>query len=245
MKVCILDLETTGLDTDTAMITEIAAARVETETWEIEERVSALVREEDYEPLDKEVVEVTGITDEDLQKYGTKLNVVYLDFSMVMAETKYILAHNKDFDRSILINNLKKRNIDPGLVESKPWICTVSDIPHHRKVTSKKLSHMALDYGVALDPKKLHRALADVELTVDMMRARGISWDEDVKHYETPNVTFVAQIIPPWEDGGVQKAQAQALGFRWNAKDKTWSGVFKQGHIFPDVSFPIKELSNA
>lgn len=241
MLVGIVDTETTGLDTKEDYVIEIGGIKVDTETWDEVEQFSALIKNKGNPEISKLITEITGITNEDIDRSGVDMSVAYYDFCMVFADVKYFIAHNKNFDKEMMVNNFKRYNLDPSLLTNKEWICSAADIPHEGK-KCWTLSHMALDYGVSVDPGTLHRAVDDVRLLKQMLEARGVPFEKDVEHYKKPDVKFVAKIKPPWEDGGVQKNQAMKLGFRFDGNNKTWAAVFKEGHQFPEVPFEIVEV---
>lgn len=70
----------------------------------------------------------------------------------------YIVAHNASCDHPLVTRKW------PRFLE-KPWLCTQWDIRHEdvlRKVTSRRLGHLAVDYGLIITD--WHRALIDAEV---------------------------------------------------------------------------------
>jgi len=243
VRIGIIDLEATSLDVNDALILEVGALVVDTDTWTIEDKVSALIKESDYPPIPQEIIGITGITQAELNKSGVPLEMANYGLSVSLATVNCFVAHNKDYDKPVLINNLKRRKLDPSLFETKPWICSVKDIKYKPKITCRKLSHLALDYGVRVDPSKLHRATDDCMLVVDLLKARGVDFSLDYDDFLAPKSTFRAHPKPPWEDGGADNKLVKEAGFRWEPVKKMWLADFKIGHQFELTGFPIEELS--
>jgi DNA polymerase-3 subunit epsilon len=235
-------VETTGLDTKKDNIIELGAIGVDTDTWEIKAEVSELVREKDYKKLDPEIVEITGITDYMLLEQGMPLSHVYPKFGNAMQGVDCFVAHNAAFDRPMLINNLERRGLDTSPFKNVPWVCTYQDLQYPKKVTCRKLSHMAVDMGVHFDPKTLHRALDDVKLTMEMLKARGVPWDQDFEYAQTPNIKWICKPEKPWVDGGKQVAHAKKLGFRFDGEAKLWYKIVKEDE--PMVTAPFRIIKD-
>lgn len=244
MRLCIIDTETTGLDTKKDNVIEIGAIIYEVGKWNNEMKICSYLVNENYTPLPEEIVRITGIDDDTLEKWGVSLSQAWLGIEPELSDVDCFVAHNAQFDRDMLINNLERRTLDAKILRSTPWLCTVTDIRHSDKVRCRTLSHMALDYGLTVDPTTLHRAIDDCHLLGDVLEARGISFLEDYDYFMKPKVTFIAQPKPPWEDQGTQKNMAVKLGFSWNPGIKRWEAKFPEDHQFPKVPFKIvKEFS--
>lgn len=220
MKVLGIDFESTGLDTSTDRITEVGAVLFDcSQGWAPIAEVSTLVYESDYPPLSDEVVDVTGITDSLLKEQGRPLGEALGQLSVLVEMADYFMAHNRDYDKSLLFAEIERANVGgvapiaPML--TLPWLCTVEDMEHASKIKCRKLAHMALDYGITVNPDDLHRAVGDVRLMGAMVHASGFSLEKMIALSKTPWVYVQAHIPAPWEDGEKGKTAAQARGFRW------------------------------
>lgn len=245
MLVLGIDLETTGLDVTKDKIIEVGAALYDSETWEALRGLESFIWEPSYPSLSEEITEITGIKEGQLVTEGVPLAHILPTLQEMFDECGAVVAHNADFDRGMLLGNLK----NSGLAEKcrgafeRDWICTAYDIPH-TKPSCRKLSHMALDYGVTIDPSKLHRAVDDVDLMINMLVARGVDFNKDVSYFNEPWVILRAIIPPPWTgrggDGGVGKNFISKLGYSWqvprNPKaeglfEKCWVKAIKESEI--------------
>lgn len=93
----VLDVETTGLSPDQHGIIEIGAVKVNAQ--QVESTFQALVKIEGEIP--KQVVRLTGISDELLQSEGRPLHDVLQEF-LDYVDDLPIVAHNGDFDYSFI-----------------------------------------------------------------------------------------------------------------------------------------------
>lgn len=246
MLACAIDFESTGLDVQKERITEYGAILFEEKEGSVSEisRAGALIYEPDYAPLSKEVIEVTGITDEMLKLKGVPfLRLVYGLVSMFQTTQwpQVFVAHNKGFDEQIFKWEMKRHKEELlthfGVGELDkifdiPWLCTIEDIKHPDKFKCKKLSHLALDYGVIVNPNLLHRAVDDVELLVRMIYEGEISLDAMAEFAQTPWIVVRALVPSPYgkgNDGGAGKEAAKECGFGWK---KPWGSQVEYGDVW-------------
>jgi hypothetical protein len=87
---------------------------------------------------------------------------------------------------------------------------------------------MALDFGVKVDPSKCQRAMNDVYLMIDMLKASGTTVKEIVEDYKSPWVYIAAEIPPPWEDNGEGRDFVKSRGYNWETCRGTSEPVFKK-----------------
>lgn len=248
-----IDLETQSLDPHTK-ITEIGAGLFRSSStmtvtnsgtefkygWPKEIGFSHFCYEENYAPQTQEIIELTGITDLMLKERGHSRKEVILTLLPLMRSCDAIMAHNKAFDQTVLENTAKEVGVN---LPEKEWICTNLDIDYPKKFTCHKLSHLALDHGISVDPSKLHRAENDVDLMMALVSKYNI--DEILAFARSPWILLKAKIRPPWVgnggDGGIQKEIAQKLGFSYEkikyldnvvpVQPKTWIKRIKECKI--------------
>jgi DNA polymerase III epsilon subunit family exonuclease len=150
-----LDLETTGLDPQTAEILELGAVRFV--AGEPKERFSALVRPTG--PIPDEIVELTGITPVELER-APPLEALLPHFLEFLAE-KRLVAHNAPFDWAFL----EAAAARSALGEVPPrarWLDTLAIARAlYPRLYSHKLEAVAGELGLPLS--RLHRAAADAE----------------------------------------------------------------------------------
>ncbi len=102
------------------------------------------------------------------------------------------------------------------LTREMEWICSKNDVKTHADRRCTKLSHLGVDYGLVVDGKGLHRALGDVLLMGEMLKATGLTADEILKWKQEPWVYIEAQTEKPWKDEGRDVALAKADGYQWS-----------------------------
>lgn len=271
MLLAIVDFETNGVDAHSRP-TEFAMRMVETHTPhpnELEyfspQRIGYLVYDEDYPPQTPEIIKITGITDEMLKEHG-KPWVDVVDIILdVFKETGWpdaFVAHNASFDKRFFKQELRRfrdRFIATYTYEAMeklvnvPWICSINDIDHPKEFKSKKLSHLALDYGVAVNPSELHRAGDDCALLSKMLFKANADWERVVVRQSIPWVIVRAVVPHPKEDDGVGKDKASSCGFRWQniddqKFDRSWVKKVKECDIpqlEAELGYPITIVGKA
>lgn len=151
-----IDLETTGLNPKSDKIIEIGAVRVV--DGKPTERFSTFVNP--GRKLEKRIVELTGIHDEDLQDAPT-IEEVWPSLVEFLGDS-ILLGHSILFDYSFL----KKAAVNQKLTFEKQAIDTLKIA--RRFLT--ELEHRSLDYLCEYYkiPHQAHRALADAEATSEL-----------------------------------------------------------------------------
>lgn len=153
---CVFDLETTGFEPDEgAKIIEIGAVCLD--QGEITDRYHQLVDPE--EPLDDEIVELTGIRDQELLGKPS-YDQVLPEFAKFVGD-RYLVAHNADFDVGFL-EAYAQEPIGRGVVDTLELARNVVNL------NSNRLGNLARVFDVDLD--NAHRADADAEATAEVFR---------------------------------------------------------------------------
>lgn len=208
-----VDFETQSIDPKTTNITEIGAVLKEltlgTNNCVVKERelarLSTLVWDPNYPPQSAEVVEVTGITDEMLKADSQPPKEALLELHKLMLRADVIFAHNTAFDKTVYNSQVLMQNLPP--LSEKEWVCTYTEIPYPAKYRCKQLSHLALDHGLKMDHRQMHRATDDVELMLELLL-----------QYDFTSVMEYAR--EPWkvlkaDVSFHDKDKAKALGYSW------------------------------
>lgn len=229
MLVLGLDFETQDADSKTTRVTEVGAA-----LWKFrgkfgKEKIdgfSAFCWEPDYPPQSELIIELTGITDQMLISQGKSRREVFESKLLPLVHrADVIMAHKISFDRTVMKQTCKATGLE---FPEKEWLCTLTNFNWPKKFTCHKLSHLAYEHSIMVDPATLHRAENDVDL---MMQLIGKYDFENVLAYaRKPWVYLKADVLGPWKDGGVQNGIAKSLGFTWEQVkgvdehrwDKTW-----------------------
>ncbi|MGE0764100.1 MAG: exonuclease domain-containing protein [Bdellovibrionales bacterium] len=208
MLVLGLDLETTGLDVGTSEIIEIGAV-----LWDCERKTPLKLMSELVScsvALPPEIVRLTGIKDEDLQRWGQPLGQMLQRLHDISLDAEYIVAHNgSQFDRLFLERDWIKH---PECRIQKEWIDTLTDLPFSAQIGTRKLTYLAAEHGF-LNPFS-HRAVFDV---LSMLKVfSNYSIEEIQKLQNSPLRRLVAQVSYEGRD------QAKTEGFRWDPKQRHW-----------------------
>lgn len=239
--IIILDYESTGIDTKVARVTEIGAMVVDMSFNPVGPYVSHLVWGSNYPAITPEVEMVTGINQLLLDKESVVPDVAFKELGNLLTDdVQFILAYNREYDQSLFMAEMERHQFfaDPRLkkMAAMPWICGMVDVETNYTKKCWKLSHLALDYGVTVDPSILHRAINDVELTRQMLVAAKADPLEMYQYQLSPWIFVRAKVAKPWTDGGESSGRAKALGYSWekakgdNTKvfEKTWVKRIKE-----------------
>lgn len=236
MKLLGIDFESTGKDPQIARITEIGALLKYLPPKEKSTRYySKLLFDVSYPPQSQEVIEVTGITDEMLKSEGVTPPVGLLELFYSIGDADYIFAHNKEFDKTLLYKECARWGLTPP---ERPWICTMTEVPYPDRLRCRKLSHLAIDHGIAVDPAKLHRAVGDVEL---MLRIVDCYPFPDLLRFASESTLILeAKVVPPWTDSGKSTQKAKERGFRWQETGgkvyaKRWVKSIKKSRLENEI----------
>lgn len=232
-----IDFETTGLNTEECEIIEFGYALFDEKN--IYSLYNRLVKPKN--PISKEIEEITGITNEILQKHGENLESVFMSFMQDIFYTHnvkpdYFVGHNSfNFDEKIfkrilreIIPNLgsdTRKEFEDALKTN--WIDTSLDIPYPVKFTTRKLTYLLLEHGYFI--QNAHRALFDCLGCVHLFQHYG--HEKILKYKNQPTYKVVAQTVGPWVDGGQSKDWCKSNGFRWNSDVQKWIKVMKEEEL--------------
>lgn len=158
---CVIDIETTGLNSKADAIIELGAIRVRDR--KITETFSTLIRP----PFDipSEISQLTGISDEMVEN-APELEDVLDDF-LAFTGDDILVAHNANFDINFIYDNVTTITgdsfnndfVDTLRIARK----VLPALRHHR------LSDLTRYYGI--ERNTAHRALADCEQTYELLYA--------------------------------------------------------------------------
>jgi DNA polymerase III epsilon subunit-like protein len=121
-SVTVLDTETTGLDTNTAEIVELGVGTVENSQWKFQSKFY-----KPSNPIPAEASAKHAITNRmvaNCPKFDDKIDEV---LNLIGAPTWFV-AHNAVYDRSILVNSLKRagqNDVSEIFNDPSMWICTM------------------------------------------------------------------------------------------------------------------------
>ncbi len=204
----IVDVETTGLDPDQQKIIELAILPFhfspQGQIFDVLPGYAAF--EDPGEPIPLDVVELTGITDDDVR--GQTLDDTAVN--RLVASSSLVIAHNAGFDRRFLERRF------PSFI-NKPWACSLSQIPWSEEgLASRKLDYILGQLGFFFDD---HRALADCQavlhlLSLDLPKSGRPVFNTLLETARRPSVRVWA-VGAPFDAKDVLKSR----GYRWNPGD--------------------------
>lgn len=252
----LIDFEATGVDPKTARIIEIGAMVVDHEFNQPEAGMSQLVWEPGYPALTPDVVAVTHITQDMLNGTSQTLQQAMSSLAVVCAgyDIEAIIAYNRKYDETLFKAEMERHSFGMipfvnNLLQLK-WLCAMEDIESNYKFKSWKQMHVALEYGITVNPKSLHRAINDVDLMRNILKESGTTPEAMWAWQSSPWMYVAANVKPPWTDGGKSSDEAKSLGFKWQAAgertfDKTWVKRIKP-HQYQDLqnktTLSLKEI---
>ena len=219
-NICIVDVETTGLDASKGKVLEIAAILFNIPTRSILTQCSTLLYAEENPAYDINKIKV-----ESLKLMHDKTNWGQLSLIMNMANyADAIVAHNASFDK----NWIDKHFSD--FAKNKKWICTKNDVSWPiRKGAPLSLINICSELGVPII--NAHRALSDCQLLVS---ALGCIDDLDffLDQSGIGKVTYYANV-------GYEKRQiVKDAGFQWNNELKLWCAKLTEQEA-KSLPFPV------
>jgi len=211
MIICGIDLETTGLDSKTDLVTEVGAVLWDTDLNRPVKFFNKLIKID--RPLTQEIIDLTGIDDDLLSKYGEDPKTVWAELLEFQKPADYLLAHNAPFDRGFIEQH--------GFKIDKPWIDSCVDVSYPKEIQTRKLTYLAAEFGF-VNPFS-HRALTDV-LTM-LQLCSNFDWNETIENAKTPNAVMRAMVT--FQDNKL----AKNAGYRWDGEKKFWVKTVKENKI--------------
>lgn len=232
--ICTYDVETTGLDTEKDEIIELGWV-VHTPS-KIISLGNYLIKPSDR--ISEEIENITGITNDDLDKYGISHMVAFTTmlgdlFYGSTPPPNYFCGHNirsfdsKFFNRYVELYYQATRDKeilkDKNDILNVPLIDTLTDLPYPESCQVKKLKYLGYDHGY-INPFP-HRAVFDALACVHLLQS--YSFDGILETMKNPLVFVVADVTPPWKDGGASKEKAKSKGFKWHNDNKYWHRMMR------------------
>ena len=155
---CVIDIETTGLDTRFDDIIEIAALRVRNNI--VVEHFNCLIKYDGFTELPDFITQLTGITSENIESEGVPTEIALKTFLDFIADD-IVVGHNVNFDINFLYDNILgflNYNFDNDYIDTlRIARRSLPELKHHRLIDLIK--------HFSLDTNNLHRAVADCSAT--------------------------------------------------------------------------------
>ena len=167
--VVFFDTETTGLEAESCQIIELAAIRVEkTErgTLRMADSADVFVKLPEGERIPQKIVELTGITDEQLKNEGITEAEAAARFTELISGGRVLLvAHNAQFDACFLRGLLRGQKV--GRID---WLDSLT-VYKDRRAYPHKLANAIIAYDLTDKVQNSHRAIDDVLALFEVLKA--------------------------------------------------------------------------
>ena len=212
IRICVLDLETTGLSHDDDEVIEIAMKLIEVDK-KSGNYATAVKKYESYNQpkkrISEEITALTGITNEVVK--GKVIDWTLVE--RLLSYSQLIVAHNAWFDRNMLEKYIRPRNI---------WGCSSNDIDWKKRGFSKSsLELLSIWHGFYYEA---HRAMNDVNATIHLMThphydIKPIA--ELIENAKKPHYNIVNKFS--YNEEYVKLLRKRNRAYKFNRDNKSWS----------------------
>ena len=173
--VVFFDTETTGLEAESCQIIELAAIRVEkTErgTLRMADSADVFVKLPEGERIPQKIVELTGITDEQLKNEGiTEAEAAARFTELISGGRVLLIAHNAQFDLLFTAEMLRRHgNGGPEALKAADYLDSLT-VYKDRRAYPHKLANAILAYKLEDKVQNSHRAIDDVAALFEVCKA--------------------------------------------------------------------------
>ena len=213
MRICGIDVETTGLDDKTDRIIEVGACLFDWDSKVPLALYSSLVIPE--RDIPEEITALTGITAGQINEFGWPEEAVLGCVDDLLIKADYIMAHNSPFDKGFFDKAVDRQQM---VSRNLPWLDSLMDIVYPKEVATRNLNYLAAEAGF-INPWK-HRAIFDV------MTMLKLASDYDIEAIiaRSKEPTLYVQAVVSFEE----KELAKERGYRWYGPKKLWWKAAKQ-----------------
>ena len=237
LSVCVLDVETMGLD---HRVDEIIELSLQTVRIDAHGRIVSTGRnnswlEDPGRPIPPEISKVTGITDRDVAGRSISEGEAFGE----LAAADLLLSHNAAFDRPFV-----ERRFD---LEPKAWICSLNDLDwREHGFEGRSLTQLLLQCGWFFDA---HRAAGDVNALLHLLDHR-LDGGGTVMKELLVNAARATSVVEAVGAPISAKDILKARGYRWDAARRVWWRAVPEedgpaerdwvaDHVYGGVSGPV------
>lgn len=207
-----IDLETTGLDANNDVVTEVGVVLWDTEKNRPVKFFNELIAINCA--ISQENENITGISNELLARFGEDASKVWRKFEEFCEPADYLLAHNAPFDKSFVVKQVPE-------MSKMVWIDSCTDVEYPENIQTRKLTHLAAEHGF-VNPFS-HRALTDVLTMLQLVS--NYDWNEVVSNAVEPKAIMRAMVTVP------EKDKAKNVGYRFNQQTKFWTKQVRESKV--------------
>ncbi len=218
-RLCMIDTETTGLDTEQCEIIELGYQIIEFDSNGYLYRVLCAKNflNEPKGDISADVTRVTGLTLNDVQGHQIPWDEVEAD----LAPVQLCIAHNAGFDRPVL------ERYHPIFI-NKIWGCSVTQIDWEALTGVSSKNQEFLCWKVGQFFYSAHRALDDVQALCQLLSI-------PISDTQQPALSFLLKAVrqskslvkatgAPFE----AKDALRSRGYRWNPSERVWQKVIEE-----------------
>lgn len=228
-----LDTETTGFEPGRDKIIELAMVAFE---YDLQGNVYRVLRsfsevEDPGAPIPPEIVNLTGITDEEVA--GRRISDEAVD--EFLRDVRLVIAHNAGFDRPFAERRF------PRFAEL-PWACSVSDIGwRDMGFSSSSMDYLAYRHGFFFEG---HRALIDshagVRILASAENGSGRTAMALLRESALLNTVLLWAENSPFES----KDALRERRYRWNPSAKVWWTEIPEEELAAEVEWLSANVYN-
>lgn len=251
MRILLVDTETTGLDPETSHIWEVGAMIVN-EHWQYEGAFKVRMLDDQIaSELAERRAELPNLPEiEDIVQTAVSPIQALAMLNQFIIENNSqhnplpVFAYNAKFDRAH-VHKAYERYMPSVFIPAcftGEWFCAMEHLPSNYRFKCWKLGHIALDYGIAVNPAELHGAYEDVCLMRQLLEKSGHTPQEVIAFANEPWIVLRAITEAPWKDNGVSNKLAQSHGYTWQKPrgydksfDKCWVKRVKQSAVDTEI----------
>lgn len=218
-KVCIIDTETTGLDTQTCEIIELGYQIVEFDSQGNLYQVLCaknFLNEPEGE-ISEEITKVTGLRFEDVQGQQIPWREIAEDLEAV----DLFVAHNAGFDRPVLERYHE-------LFIEKIWGCSVNQIDWQALADVSSRSQEFLAWKIGQFFYDAHRALDDVQALTELLSLSIGDPKKPAFSYLLQAVRVSKVMVKATGAPFDVKDDLRKRGYRWNAEERVWQKMINE-----------------
>ena len=210
VKVCFLDLETTGLQKDCKIIE--FAGKITAIDKNSGELLGVVDEYESFndpeEALDPVITRITGLTDDIIAGHSIDWEAV----SRILNSADIIIAHNAFFDRGVMDRHLP-------LSQDKVWACSVNDINWtERGFSARGQEILCIWHGFYYDS---HRAMFDVDALIHLI-THDIEGSDNAVLELLVNAAMPIYKIAALKSPFHTKDLLRLRKYRWDPENKYW-----------------------
>ncbi|MDX1346654.1 MAG: 3'-5' exonuclease [Thiomicrorhabdus chilensis] len=230
-KVCIIDTETTGLDTDVCEIIELGYQIVE---FDSEGNFYRVLSAQNFlnEPkgeITPEVTQVTGLTHEDVKGHS----IPWPQVEQELIDVQLCVAHNASFDRPVV-----ERYSDTFV--NKIWGCSVAQIDWLNLADVGSRSQEFLCWKIGQFFYGAHRALDDVQALTQLLSMPISEPQKPAFHFLLKAVRVSKSLIKATGAPFEVKDALRSRGYRWNVSERVWQKVIDDSDLQDELAWLIE-----